>query len=392
MSLIEQWAEKSHLREIPLPGKTIILLGTAHISSQSVREVEELVTTLQPDTICVELCLTRYQSLTGKHEWRQRNIFQIIREGKAVLLLANLALAAFQRRLGAQLGVQPGQEMTRAIELAEETKATLVLADRDVQITLKRSWATLGFFKKLQIGSGLMEGLFSSETVSAEEIEALKEKDQLESVMDTFAKEMPAIKTSLIDERDQYMAGKIASAPGERILAVVGAGHLKGILQHLPDPPRSEPLETVPKPGFWSKAVKWLIPLLVVAAFSVGLSRHQGQGWEEMLQAWILPNALFAAILTAVAGGKGLSIVTAFLVSPITSLNPLLAAGMIVGLVEAWLRKPTVRDFETLATDVRSLKGVYRNAVSRTLLVTVLASLGSALGAIIGLSWLFALL
>jgi len=371
--------------------KTYYLIGTAHISQKSVDEVADVIDEVQPESVCVELCETRFKAMRDADQWKNLNIFQIIRQGKTLFLLANLALSSFQKKMGEKLGVKPGAEMVKAIEKAEAMDAELVLADRNIQATLKRTWHNVPFFKKISLMGGLLDGFFGSDELSEEELEQMKEKDQITEMMKEFAEKMPSVKKPLIDERDAYLMNSIEKARGPKVVAVVGAGHMAGMITHFKEPVDLEALSEIPKPAKWVKLLKWIIPVMVLSAFYYGYSKNQGVDFTTMLQAWILPNAVFAALLTLIAGGKMLSVLTAFVASPITSLNPMLGAGMVVGLLEAWLRKPTVEDFERVNEDVRDIKGVYRNPVTRVLLVTVCSNLGSAIGAIVGLSWLVSL-
>ena len=372
--------------------RTFWLVGTAHISQHSVDQVNEVIERVQPDAVCIELCETRYSALTDKNRWRNLDIFKVIKEGKTLFLLANLAIGAYQRRLGDKLGVKPGAEMLAAAEKAKEVGAEVVLADRSIQVTLKRTWGNLGFLKKAGLVSAVLSSTVSREEITAEQVEQLKQQANLSQMMQEFARAMPEVKKPLIDERDRYLISKVREAPGDRVVAVVGAGHVEGMRANFHTPVDRAPLEQLPPPSRVGAVLKWLVPLLVLGAFTYGYFNNEGQSLRQMLYAWVLPNSIAPALLTALAGGKLLSILSAFVGSPITSLNPLLGAGMVVGLVEAWLRKPTVEDAERINDDVRSLRGVYRNPFTRVLLVAVAATLGSALGAWIGISWLLALL
>jgi len=367
---------------------TIYLVGTAHISERSVQDVEQVIETVRPDTVCVELCEARFKAITDDDRWKKLDVFTVIKEGKTLFLLANLALGAYQRKLGEQLGVKPGAEMLAGIKKAEEVGAQLELADRDVHITLKRTWANLSFFQKMKLIGAMVGGLTTREEISEEEIEKLKERDHLSEMMEEFARVMPQVKEPLIDERDQYLMNSIENAPGKSVVAIVGAGHVQGMTTHLGNEIDREALEVIPTRSGWMKSLKWVIPLLILGAFAWGVSQKEISTVEHMLKAWIIPNAVVCALFTLIAGGKLGSIVVAFVASPITSLNPLLGAGMVVGLVEAWLRKPTVADCERINEDVRSLRGIYKNAFTRVLLVTVMSTMGSAIGAWIGLFWI----
>lgn len=425
--------------------KTYYLVGTAHISKHSVQEVKDVIDAVQPDTVCVELCETRYKALTDENVWKKLDIFQVIKQGKTLYLLAHLALSMYQRRMGEQFGVKPGAELMAAIEKADEIGADLVLIDRDVQITLKRTWGNLSFVQKFTMLGSLMWSMFDKQELTEEALEELKEQEQLSDMLDALAKEFPQIKSSLIDERDLYMVSSLQAAPGEKIVAVVGAGHVKGMKAHFEDDIDKEPLNELPPPGRTGRILKWVIPTIVLALFYIGFHKNvqeqqniylkdgsvltgtilqaetkakvvalrtkkgtvriqrariqrigkpfrTRQSFKQMLTAWILPNSIMCALLALLAGAKLITIVVAFIASPITSLNPAIGAGMVTGLVEAWLRKPTVEDCERINEDVTSLSGIYKNAFTRVLLVAVLSNFGSALGAWIGLSWLFTLL
>ncbi|MGM0578457.1 MAG: TraB/GumN family protein [Myxococcota bacterium] len=372
--------------------RTWYLVGTAHVSEQSVTEVRDLVRSIRPDTVCVELDRTRYEALTDDQRWQKLDVFQVIRDGKVLMLLANLALGAYQRRLGAKLGVKPGAELLAGVQAAEEIDAELHLVDRDIQTTLRRTWANVPFWKKLQLLAAVVGATVSREEVSEEMIEELKQEQQLSEMLAEFAKVMPEVQEPLIDERDRYMASKIRDVPGERIVAVVGAAHVPGMKRWFGHPIDRERLEQQPPKKRWTGLLKWILPALVLVAFYFGYTKHEGQTLNEMLMAWILPNSILAGVLTAVARATIPSILTAFVASPITSLNPLLGAGMVVGLLEAWLRKPTVEDAERINDDVQSLRGFYRNPFTRVLLVAFMATLGSAMGAWVGATWLVALI
>ena len=367
--------------------KTYYILGTAHISQKSVEEVNQVIEEVQPDTVCVELCQTRYESMTQEDQWKKLNIIQVVKQGKALLLLANLALSAFQRKMGQDLGVKPGAELLESVNKAKEVGAELVLADRDIQTTLKRTWANLSFWKKFMVMGGLMESVVFKEKISEEELEKLKESDQLSEMMDEFAKAMPEVKKPLIDERDEFLTSKIREAPGQKIVAVVGAGHVPGMVKKWDMDIDREVIDVIPPPKKWVKSLKWVIPILIMALFTVGFYKHQGQGLQDMIIAWVLPNAIGSALFTIFAGGHLLTILTAGLAAPITSLNPALGAGMVAGLVEGLIRKPSVEDCERIPEDIESVRGFYRNNFTRVLLVFFMANMGSAIGTWVGIGW-----
>ncbi|MDH4121173.1 MAG: TraB/GumN family protein [Deltaproteobacteria bacterium] len=377
-----------HLKTIELKGKTIYLLGTAHVSRASEEEVSRVIAALKPDGVAVELCASRHESLTNPDKWRQTDLFQVVRRGQAGLLLAHLVLSAFQRRLGEQLHIRPGAEMIRAMEEAKKHKAHLELADRDVQITLRRTWRALGWRDKWRLTLELVSSLVGTPQLSAEEVEAMKGADLLSQVMEEFAAHFPAAKRTLIDERDAYLAHKIAHTPGRRVVGVVGAGHMAGILPRLHHPASAEEmaeLEKNPPPSHWGKLFTWGLPAMVLGMIAYGfLGIRPEAGWE-MVKTWVLVTGTLGALGAAAALAHPLTIVSAFLAAPITTLHPLLAAGWVAGLVEALVHKPRVADFETLPTDVTTFRGFWRNGIVRVLLVVTLTNIGASLGTFLGI-------
>lgn len=371
--------ENVHLYE--KDGRSIYLVGTAHVSTKSAELVESVVREIKPDSVAVELCEPRYRALKNPEEWKKTDIVQVIKQGKVYLLLVQLLLSSFQKKVGQKLGVQPGLEMLRAIQVADEVGATTVLADREVAITLKRTWGGLGFWKGMKLLATLvMEGFSPSEDLSEEEIERLKTADVLEEAMQDFTKALPSVRKSLIDERDQYLASKIMSSPGDRVVAVVGAGHVPGIISHLDEKIDLASLETVPPPSKWTKVISWGIPLLILALIIYGMVTAGTDVGTQMVFDWFWINAVFGAVGTLLALGHPLTVLISFIVSPFTSANPGIAAGWVTGLTEASLRKPRVSDFEMLSLEPMGVKLFYKNRVTRVLLVVVLTNLVGSLG------------
>ena len=373
-----------NVHEIFLDGKKILLIGTAHISQSSVDEVNTVINQVNPDTVCIELCSSRYQAMLAKDQWKNMDIFKVIREGKSFLLFANLIMTAFQKRLGSRLGVKPGSEMFEAANVAEKLNSELVLADRDVKITLQRTWRGMRFWGKMKVLGQLLASLFIREEISKEEIEKLKESDALSEAMKMLAEQSPEMKRILIDERDQYMAEKIRQSMGKLVVAVVGAGHVKGLTAELENKHNLAELESVPPTGKAVAWLKWGIPALIIALIVYGFFTVDTDVSIEMIQRWFLINGTLSALGTAAAFGHPITIAVAFVAAPFTSLNPTIAAGWVAGLVEALLRKPQVRDFENLADDITHLRGFWRNSITRILLVVIFANLGSAIGTFAG--------
>ena len=386
----EPLALPSGATKVELEGKTIYIVGTAHVSAQSVRDVRDAVAAVHPDVVAIELCEPRYQGLVKKEAWRHTNLFQVIRQKKAMFLLAQLAMQAFYRRLGKHLEVEPGAEMLAAATAAEETGARLALIDRRIDLTLKRVWRHLGFWHRIKLFGTLAGALFSTEDVDAEDIEALKKQDQLEALMGEMGRAFPEIKKRLIDERDVYLAQKLRAEPGERIVAVVGAGHVPGMLRAIrSDAPLAE-LESLPPPTRWSKIWPWLIPAFVVGLIAWGFYRGGADRGVDSIAIWVGVNGILSALGAALARAHPLSVLTAFVAAPITSLNPTIAAGWVAGLVEAWIRPPSVGDFETLPEAMETFRAFVRNPVVRILLVVALANVGSSLGTFVAIPWIAA--
>lgn len=375
---------KDNVDLIKLDGREIYLVGTAHVSLASAELAEEVIREVTPDAVAVELCEPRFQSLRDPDRWKNTDLVEVIRQGKAHLLLAQLMLSGFQRRIGDQLGVKPGEEMMRAVSVAEELGVPIVMADREVRITLRRTWAKLRFFSMIKVMATLIGSLFGDEELDAEEIERLKTADVLEETMREFSEKLPEVREALIDERDQYLAARIQASPGERVVAIVGAGHVPGIKKWLGETIDTAPLDELPPPSKTGRALAWLIPIIVVAMIVYGFVHGGAETSWEMFKAWFLINAGFGAAGSALAGAHPLTILAAFLASPFTSLNPTIAGGWVAGLVEASIRKPRVADFESIGDDLVSFKGLWINRVARILMVIVLTNLLGTIGTFVG--------
>ncbi|MBD3242237.1 MAG: TraB family protein [Chitinivibrionales bacterium] len=376
------------VRVVTVAGKTIYLVGTAHVSQASVDDVRQTVEATAPDAICIELCESRYRSLVEQTSWRTTDIFRVLRERKALLLLAQLIMTSFYRRLGSRLGVTPGAEMLEGARLANERGANLVLADRPIEITLRRVWGFLGFFAKMRLVANLFAGILTVEHIDDEVVEQLKNRDQLDAVMEEFAQALPKVRERLIDERDIYLAQRIRSASGERVVAVVGAGHVDGIIQQIQVEHQLEPLEQLPPKSLAPTVLKWAIPLAIVALLVYGFFRGDREHSLHSVYIWVAVNGILAAIGAAAALGHPLTVLSSLVAAPLTSLNPFMAAGWVAGLVQALVKRPTVADFEDLPNAIASVRGFWTNPVTRVLLVVVLANLGSTLGTLISGSWI----
>ncbi len=374
---------EANVSRLQVGQKEIILIGTAHVSPKSVEEVKLLIENERPDSVSIELCQGRYSSIVNKDKWQNTDIVKIIKEKQTMLLMASLIMGSFQKRIAKSFEVAPGQEMIQAIESANEIGAQIVLADRDIQVTLKRLWENVGLKGKAQIIYELISSIFFSEEITEEELEEMKSQDMLDSALNSLSDSFPELKSVLIDERDKYLAQKIKNAPGDKVVAVLGAGHIPGIKEELfkeNDLASLTSLKTGPKV---SKVWLWALPLALLAIVGFTLKSDLPSGINQIM-VWFLWNGSLSALGATLALAHPLAILTAFLVAPISSLSPLLAAGWFSGLVEAWLRRPNVSDFEKIADDLDSIKGFWKNRVTRILLVVALSNLGSAIGTFVG--------
>ena len=383
---------------LTLKGKEIHLIGTAHVSRESIDEVTETIRNEKPAMVCVELDQGRHASITQQDSWERLNVSKVLKEGKGFLLIANMALASFQRRMGNELGVKPGEEMIAALNAAEEMGVDYSLCDREIQTTLRRAWASCGLWSKCKLLAALFSSAIATEKLSANEIENLKKTNELDSMMAELANFLPSVKETLIDERDRYLAAKIwkaseavsGTAPG-CTLAVAGAGHLRGIQAHLENfasggtLPDLAALDSIPPRSMFSRIVGWIIPALILVLIAVGFFHSGPKVGVDMLRYWVLWNGSLAALGAIIALGHPLAILVSFAGAPVTSLNPFIGVGILSGLVQAAVRKPRVCDAENISGDVTTLKGIYRNRISRVLLVFFLSSLGSSIGTFVSI-------
>jgi len=365
--------------------REIILIGTAHVSRESVDLVSDVIEREQPDTVSVELCQSRYDSIRQKKQWQDTNIVKVIRERKAFLLLSNLLLASFQRRIAERLEIRPGEEMMAAIDSGEAAGAQIHLADRDIRITLSRTWRAMGLWHKIKLLFQLILSIGDIDEISEQEVEKMKQADVLETLLADVGRSLPILKEILIDERDRYLTEKIRTAPGKKIVAVVGAGHVPGIKAYWQAAIDIAPLGTVPPRKRAFLAVKWLFPLAIILLILLGFFFGGADTGTSMLTWWVLANGVLAGVGAAVAMAHPLTVLSSILAAPLTSLNPMIAAGWVAGLVEAFSRKPRVRDLEGLPEDILSMRGFWRNKVTRILLVVVFTNIGSSLGTFVAI-------
>ena len=376
------------LVDIQVGNSRITLLGTAHVSRASAEKVKELLATGEYQAAAVELCPSRYNSLIDPDSLARMDLFRVIKEKKVLMVIASLALGAFQQRMAEQFDIEPGAEQREAIRAAHDSHRPVLLIDREIGVTLKRVAHNVPWWKRIYLFTGLIASIISHEEVSEEEIERLKEGDILETTFAQFAAEQKDLYLPLIDERDQYMAARLLEEVQrdghENVLAVVGAGHLKGIRAYLEagignPAERIEALDHIPVPSVWPKMIPWIIVVLILVGFGIGFYRSPELGWQ-LVADWVLINGGLSALGAVIAAAHPLTVVTAFLAAPLTSLNPTIGAGMVTAAAEIYLRKPEVGDFSQLRKDTVNPSGWWKNRVSRILLVFVLSTLGSAIG------------
>lgn len=375
---------------LELNGRKITLIGTAHVSKESIDEVTQTINTLNPDCVAIELDEKRADSIQNAERYSQLDIIKVLKRHEGFLLLANLILSSFQRRMGLNVGVKPGDEMLAAINTANEMNIPSVMVDRPIQITLKRAWAKNSFWGKCKLFALLISSAFSKEEVDPAEIENLKNSSEMDSMMEELAKEMPVIKKVLIDERDEYLASKIWDAHGENVVAVLGAGHLPGVEKHLQKLAAGEEksdvteISEIPPKSVLSKIAAWIIPALIIGLIAAGFVYGGRKAGAQLLTTWFLWNAIPAALLSIIALAHPITILVAFVAAPFTSLCPFIGIGFCTAIVQALVCKPKVSDMESLQDDVGSIKTLYKNRILKVLLVFVLSTLGSALGTFAG--------
>lgn len=371
---------------LTLNGRTITLIGTAHISQDSINEVTEAIKTQKPDCVAIELDQKRCDSIKNPDSWRQLDIIKVLKRGEGFLLLANLVLASFQKRMGQNVGVRPGDEMVAAMKVAEELNIPTTMVDRPIQTTLRRAWAKNSLWGKCKLLSAMISSAFTSEKISSEEIEELKNNSEMDSMMKELSDYMPTVKEVLIDERDKYLASHIWESKGSNIIAVLGAGHLPGVQAYLEkiaagqESTDTTEIANIPSKTLGAKIKGWIIPAIIVILIGMGFYFGGKNKGTELVLSWVLWNGALSAIGSIIAAAHPLTILVSFIGAPITSLCPFVGVGFLTGITQAFICKPKVKDIEDLSTDAGSLKGFYKNRVLKVLLVFILSSLGSSVG------------
>ena len=366
--------------------KEIIVIGTAHISKQSANLVQKVIENETPDSVCIELDAQRYKALSEKNRWESLDIIAVIKEKQLTTLFVNILLSSYQKKLGEKLGVLPGTEMLNAINTAKNLGLEIALCDREIRITIRRAWNSMSFWQKFKLFSSGFAGLFDKMELTEEKLQELKEKDVLSEMVDELGKSLPVLKKVLIDERDIYLSNKIAAASGKKIVAVVGAGHVKGICRELEKKKETDlkNLEQIPPPSKAFRIIGWGIPILIIVSIIIiGYSKGFSAAQDNVLY-WILANGIPCSIGAILAVAHPVTIITSFFAAPITSLSPLIGAGYVAAFVQAYFQPPLVKEFQTVSDDIRKVKMWWKNRLLKILLVFILTGLGSLIGTYVG--------
>jgi pheromone shutdown-related protein TraB len=373
---------EDNVTKLEYKDKEIILIATAHVSKESAELVKKVIEEERPDSVCIELDEDRYQNIIKPKAWEDTDLIKVIKAKKVGFMIANLFLASYQKKMAVKLGNQVGGEMIQGMESAKETGATLVLADRSLQTTFLRIWRKLNLWDKAKLLGGLLFSSDDDTDITSDDLEKLLEEDMLEAAMAGLKKDFPKVGEVLISERDQYLAAKIKEAPGKKVVAVLGGGHVPGIKTEIFKDQNIEEISVVPPTSLFSKIIGWIIPALITGLLVYSFVLNFQTGLQQ-LSAWVLWTGILAAIFTALSFAHPLSILTSFLAAPLTTLHPLLACGWFTGLVEATIKKPTVKDVQNVQTDIFTIKGFFTNRLLKTILVMFMANLGATIGTFI---------
>lgn len=374
--------EPQDVHRVDVAGRTIFLVGTAHVSQRSVDLVREVIGRERPDAVCIELDEGRYTALSEKKQFEEQDLREVLKKKQLATLMLNLVLASYQRRLGLKLGVAPGSELLEAARVAEEHEIPFILCDRDVRITLRRAWQSISWWQRLRLLGEVSVGVFEDAEISEDELERIRDQDVVTEVMNELGRMMPDLKRVLIDERDAYLAHEILEASGERIVAVVGAGHIAGMKERLEREVRADmdEITSIPADSKGWKIFGWSIPLLISGSIAAIAVTQGAEAAGENAMIWFLANAIPSGIGALVALGHPLTVVTAALSAPFTSLTPLIGAGYVAAFAQLWAQPPRVSDFGTIGDDLSVPRRWWQSRLLRIFLVFVLTTLGSLLG------------
>ena len=380
------------ITRVEVDGREIVLVGTAHISQESVDTVKRVIESEDPDSVCVELDQQRFDSLRSDATWEDLDLIEVIKQGKLTFLLARLALTAFQRRMGANTGVTPGAEMAAAADAAHELGVPVELVDRNVQTTLLRAWRLTPWWRRAEVALMLFASLFQGGDIDEGDLSELRQTANITAILDELGEVFPEVKEVLVDERDIYMANAIRKTDGDKIVAIVGAAHKPGIINWLKQPEiddaRIDEVTTVPERSSLSKSLPWILPAIVVGVFIYGFFNADPGQLKTAFLAWVLANGILSGLGASAALAHPVTILSAFVAAPLTSLNPTIGAGMATAFVQTLVASPKVRDFQSVADDITHWKGWWVNRLSRVLLVFLFSSIGSSIGTFVAFGWL----
>ena len=384
--LIDERNYSSDVQIVHIDDREFIIIGTAHISQKSADLVRTVIEKEQPDSVCVELDERRYKALSSQRKWESLDLKSVIRQKQLSTLLINLLLASYQKKLGKKLGVVPGIELLEATQAAKEHDIPIVLCDRDIRVTLRRAWHSMSFWEKVKMMSSGLAGILDNQEISEEKLAEIREKDVLSELMSELGKVMPVLKTVLIDERDTYLTEKMRQTEGKKIVSVVGAGHVSGILESLNRDKKVDlgAIETIPAASSAIKWIGWGIPALIIGSILlIGWNDGFAEA-EKNAIFWVLANGIPSAIGAIVAAAHPITIITSFLAAPITSLTPVIGAGYVAAFVQAYFKPPIVKDFQNVTEEISVMKNWWQNKLLKIILVFMLTSLGSLIGTYVG--------
>ena len=377
--------DHQNVHRLTLDSREIILIGTAHISRESADLVDRVITEEKPDVVCVELCKTRFEAIQQKDKWQEMDIVKVIRENRTALLLSQLLMMSLQKKIAERFNINPGEDMLRAISRAEESGAEVVLADREIRVTLLRTWRMMGLWTKMKFLSDMILSLFIGEDIAEENIEELKQHDVLDLALKSIGEKLPELKTTLIDERDQFLACSIRNSQGRKIVAVVGAGHIPGIMENIGKAIDIDEINTIPPRSFWARFFGWGFSAAIMSLFVAGFFYSGGRTSIHMMLSWSVITAICATIGAMMLLAHPFTILASALSAPIATLHPLIATGWVAGLTEATFRKPQVRDFLDLKDDITTVKGFFRNRITRILILVVVVNLTTSIGTFVAI-------
>lgn len=377
--------DHQNVHRLTLDSREIILIGTAHISRESADLVDRVITEEKPDVVCVELCKARFEAIQQKDKWQEMDIVKVIRENRTALLLSQLLMMSLQKKIAERFNINPGEDMLRAISRAEESGAEVVLADREIRVTLLRTWRMMGLWTKMKFLSDMILSLFIGEDIAEENIEELKQHDVLDLALKSIGEKLPELKTTLIDERDQFLACSIRNSQGRKIVAVVGAGHIPGIMENIGKAIDIDEINTIPPRSFWARFFGWGFSAAIMSLFVAGFFYSGGRTSIHMMLSWSVITAICATIGAMMLLAHPFTILASALSAPIATLHPLIATGWVAGLTEATFRKPQVRDFLDLKDDITTVKGFFRNRITRIFILVVVVNLTTSIGTFVAI-------